>query len=285
MAASGIRLQANPLGLPIGSQTYPHRQLIADGRFADLLSELHDIGVRQIELCGHLGGAFYGEYASLMDDPRTVRTIIEDHGLEATSCHFMFTELRDDLQRAIDWSAALGLEQMLVPTIKSTTPGEPIGGSLDEAKRLVDEFHAMAVEITAAGMRAGAHNEAFDLVKLADGTFIYDRVIEMTDPELVGFQFQMSTYDVGMVAADYFERYPGRFFSMHLQDLDVAAGRRAPVNGRGDGGYRQVPVGDGGLDWDATFAAAHTGGVQNIFVEQNMEMTKRSVRALVAMHE
>jgi sugar phosphate isomerase/epimerase len=282
LATHGASLGANPLGLPIGSQTYPHRQLIADGKFADLLKELKSIGVDQIELCGYLGGAFYPEYKSLMNDPKSVRKMIEDHGLKATSCHFMFTELRDNLSRAIAWSKDLGLEQIMVPTIKSAIPGQPLGGSLEEAKQLVDQFHKMAAEITKAGMRAGAHNEAFDLVKLPDGKFIYDHVIEMTDPKLIGFQFQMSTYNVGMVAADYFKKYPGRFFSMHIQDLDIAAGRQAPVNGRG-GGYRQVAVGQGGLDWAATFAAARTGGVKNFFVEQNMEMTKISVPALKAM--
>ena len=170
----------------------------------------------------------------------------------------------------------------MVPTIKSATPGVPPTGTLEEAKQLVGEFHKMAAEITKAGMRAGAHNEAFDLVKLPDGKFIYDHVIEMTDPKLIGFQFQMSTYNVGMVAADYFKKYPGRFFSMHIQDLDIKAGRTPVVNGRG-GGYPQAAVGKGGLDWAGTFAAARTGGVKNFFVEQNMEMTRESVAALKAM--
>jgi len=282
MAANVGTLSANPLGLPIGSQTYPHRALIAEGKFADVLKQLKSIGVDQIELCGFLGGTFYPEYKVLMNDAKTTRKMIEDNGLKAISCHFMFTELRDNLSRAIAWSKDLGLEQIMVPTIKSATPGVPPTGTLEEAKQLVGEFHKMAAEITKAGMRAGAHNEAFDLVKLPDGKFIYDHVIEMTDPKLIGFQFQMSTYSVGMVAADYFKKYPGRFFSMHIQDLDIKAGRTPVVNGRG-GGYPQAAVGKGGLDWAGTFAAARTGGVKNFFVEQNMEMTRESVPALKAM--
>ena len=283
LAANAGTLSANPLGLPIGSQTYPHRALIAEGKFADVLRELKSIGVDQIELCGFLGGTFYPEYKVLMNDAKTTRKMIEDNGLKAISCHFMFTELRDNLSRAIAWSKDLGLEQIMVPTIKSATPGVPPTGTLEEAKQLIGEFHKMAAEITKAGMRAGAHNEAFDLVKLPDGKFIYDHVIEMTDPKLIGFQFQMSTYNVGMVAADYFKKYPGRFFSMHIQDLDIKAGRTPVVNGRG-GGYPQAAVGKGGLDWASTFAAARTGGVKNFFVEQNMDMTKESVPALKAMN-
>ena len=40
---------ANPLGLPIGSQTYPHRAMIADGRFVDLLKQLKSIGVDYVQ--------------------------------------------------------------------------------------------------------------------------------------------------------------------------------------------------------------------------------------------
>jgi hypothetical protein len=35
VASAGVRLHADPLGLPIGSQTYPERRQIADGKFAD----------------------------------------------------------------------------------------------------------------------------------------------------------------------------------------------------------------------------------------------------------
>ena len=67
MLASAGTASANPLGLPIGSQTYPHRAMIADGKFVDLLKQLKSIGVDQIELCGNLGGAGYPEFKSLAD--------------------------------------------------------------------------------------------------------------------------------------------------------------------------------------------------------------------------
>ena len=40
LAAGGLKLHANPLGLPIGSQTYPHRQRIVDNDFAGLLKDM-----------------------------------------------------------------------------------------------------------------------------------------------------------------------------------------------------------------------------------------------------
>ena len=102
-----------------------------------------------------------------------------------------------------------------------------------------------------------------------------------SDPKLIGFQFQMSTINVGMVATEYFKKYPGRFFSMHVQDIDM----KTTVLGRGGVGttHPQASVGKGGIDWKATFDAAKTGGVKNYFVEQNMDLTKESVAALKTM--
>ena len=277
LLANARTASANPLGLPIGSQTYPHRQLIADGKFVDLLKQLKSIGVDQIELCGYLGGAGYPEFKSLADGKAT-RKIIEDNGLKAVSAHFIFPELRDNLAKAIQWSTDLGLQQMMIPTLKSGATQ----ATLEEAKTLTDQFNKMAVDINKAGMRAGSHNEAFDLVKLPDGSFVYDHVIAMTDPKLIGFQFQMSTITTGMKAADYFAKYPTRFFSMHIQDIDMNT--TTPGRGGRGPGHPQVAVGKGSIDWAATFAAAKkAGSIKNYFVEQSMDLTKESVAALKAM--
>src|SRR4051794_30798840 len=76
LATTGVALRANPLGLPIGSQTYPHRQMIKDGNFADLLQTLKEIGVERIELCSALG---YADFASLSDG-KQVKKMLDDHG-------------------------------------------------------------------------------------------------------------------------------------------------------------------------------------------------------------
>jgi hypothetical protein len=72
-------------------------------------------------------------------------------------------------------------------------------------------------------------------------------LLELLDPKLVRFQFQMSTIRDGFVAADYFTKHPGRFFSMHLQDVDMNAPvppPSGPGTGRASrtGGTRRRPA-------------------------------------------
>src|SRR5260370_40205060 len=95
LAACAAELRANPLGLPIGSQTYPHRQMIKDGDFAGLLKTLKDIGVERIELCSPFG---YEDFASLSDARQVMKTLT-DHGLKCESAHFSLRELREHQQK------------------------------------------------------------------------------------------------------------------------------------------------------------------------------------------
>src|SRR5262252_6364865 len=105
-AAAGL-LPASPLGLPIGSQTYPHRQRIRDGDFAGLCKDMITLGVGALELCS----PGYGEFASLADAKQT-RKIIEDAGLKCASAHFTLNELRNKQEQAIAWAKDIGMTQM-----------------------------------------------------------------------------------------------------------------------------------------------------------------------------
>jgi sugar phosphate isomerase/epimerase len=90
----------------------------------------------------------------------------------------------------------------------------------------------------------------------------------------------MSTITAGFVGAEYFLKYPGRFNSMHLQDIDMNAPLPPPaVEGRPPR-RPQVAVGKGSIDWVKTFQAAKTAGIQSYFVEQNWELTQQSVAYL-----
>jgi sugar phosphate isomerase/epimerase len=266
-AAGGTILRASPLGLPIGSQTYPHRQLIKDGDFAGLLKTLKEIGVERVELCSALG---YAEFAPLSDAKQT-KKILDDQGMKCESAHFSMREMRESQQKSIDWAAEIGMTQMLVASLGGgNTP------TMDDVKKAADEYNAIAAVAAKAHIQQGLHNEGFE-VSMVDGRRTYDILMELLDPKLVKFQFQMSTITAGLVGDEYFTKYPGRFISMHVQDVDLnATGPR----GRGV----QTSVGKGSIDWAKTFKAAKAGGVKNYFVEQNMELTKASVAALKAMN-
>jgi sugar phosphate isomerase/epimerase len=259
LAARVARLHANPLGLPIGSQTYPHRAMLKQD-FPGLLKQLADLGVQQIELCSPLG---YADFAGLARGADVKRTIA-DHGLTCESAHFNMRELRQSQDASIAWAHEVGITQMITASL-----GGGNNPTMDGVKRAADEYNRIAAVSARAGIQQGLHNEGFE-TSMVDGRRTYDVLFELLDPKLVKFQFQMSTISSGFDAAEYFLKYPGRFFSMHLQDWDAAT--RTPA-----------AVGKGTIDWKKVFTAAKTGGVRNYFVEQDMDMTREGVAFLKAL--
>ena len=279
LVASAAELRANPLDLPIGSQVYPLRPMLKD--FPAFVNQLAEIGVTRLELCSPIG---YGADFAALASGSEVRKILADHGMKAESSHFTMSELRKNQDKSIAWANEVGVTQMLTASL-----GEGNGGNtptLDQVKKAADEYNKIAAVAAKAGIQQGLHNEGFEL-SMVDGKRTYDLLFDLLDPALVKFQFQMSTITAGLVAADYFLKYPGRFCSIHLQDVDMNAPvpppspKGARTGRRGGGGRRpQVAVGKGTIDWAKTFTAAKTGGVKNYFVEQSWELTQQSVAYL-----
>jgi sugar phosphate isomerase/epimerase len=280
LGASAGKLAANPLGLPIGSQVYPLRPMLKD--FPAFAKTTAGIGVTRLELCSPIG---YGAEFSALANAKEINQIMADHGLKSESSHFTMGELRKSQQKSIDWAKEIGITQMITATL-----GEGNGGNnptLDQVKRAADEYNKIAAVAAESGMQQGLHNEGFEL-SMVDGKRTYDRLFDLLDPKLVKFQFQMSTITAGLVGADYFLKYPGRFNSMHLQDIDMnapapAAPPEGAPAGRRGGRYPQVALGKGSIDWAKTFTAAKVGGVKNYFVEQSWELTQQSVAYLKSL--
>ena len=134
---------------------------------------------------------------------------------------------------------------------------------MDDVKRAADEYNKIAEHTAHAGMQQGLHNEGFEL-STVDGKRTYDVLFGLLDPKLVKFQFQVSTISQGYDAADYFNKYPGRFISMHVQGWSAKT-------------KKIVAIGQGTLDWKKIFTAAKTGGIKNYFVEMDLELMRESV--------
>ena len=256
-AAVAGMLRANPLGMPIGCQTYPVRNMIAKD-FPGTIKVLAEAGFQTIELCSPVGYADSGFGGLAKYKSAELRRILGDAGVKCESSHFDIGELRKDLAGRIAWANDLGLTQMLVPSLDG--PKKP---AMDDVKRAAEEYNKMSEQSAKAGIRQGLHNEGFELT-MVGGKRTYDILIELLDPRFVNFQFQVSTISKGFDAAEYFTKYPGRFFSMHVQDWSAATGKT-------------MAVGQGTLDWTKIFSAAKTGGLKNYFVEMNLDSMQASV--------
>ena len=272
LSVAARKLQGNPLGLPIGSQTYPHRLRIKSGDFAGLCKDMAALGIGSVELCS----PGYAEFASLVDGKQT-RHIVEDHGLKCPSAHFDLSELRNKQEQSILWAHDLGMTQMGTASLD----GQVQNGvtTMDVVKKAAEEYNKIGEAAAKAGIQQFLHDERFEMSKV-DGRLTYEVLLELLDPKYVKMQFQMSAMRAVGDPVMYFTKYPGRFVSMHLQGVYL----NAPEPSRGARGSAGVAVGKDSLDWSKIFAAAKTGGVKNYFVEQNWDLTVQSVAYLKALN-
>jgi sugar phosphate isomerase/epimerase len=187
-----------------------------------------------------------------------LRNTIETAGLRCESCHYGWRELKENLDERIVYAKALGLKQMVLSTF-----GLPATATLADWSRAAEEMNGIADKIHKAGMAAGFHNHNNEFKEL-DGVLIYDELMKRFDPKLVGMQFQTAVISVGYQAADYFQKYPGRFLSLHAADYSASE-------------KKQVPIGKGDLDWPKLFAAAKKAGVKNYFLEMSPDLMQASI--------
>src|SRR5882762_6880798 len=260
LCVGALELRANPLGMPIGCQTWPVREMIAKD-FPGTIKQLAEAGFQAIELCSPVGYADSGFAGLAKYTGSELRKILGDLGVTCMSSHFGIKELRENQEGRIAWAKDAGLKQMIVPSLDG--PGKP---TMDDVKRAADEYNKMGEQSAKAGIQQGLHNEDFELT-MVDGRRTYDLLLDLLDPKLVKFQFQVSTISRGYDAAEYFTKYPGRFFSMHVQGWSAEA-------------KKIMPVGQDSLDWKTMFAAAKSAGIRNYFVEMNLDMMRASVAYL-----
>ena len=280
IASRVAELRANPYGWPIGCQTFPYGKAI-DADFPGTMKMLASAGIQSIELCSPWYSEHNFGFGSLNKiSAAEFKRVLGDNGLTCISSHVDMTECRDKTSWLIDWARERGLTQILVPSLDG-----PRNATMDDVKRLADEYQKIGALSAKSGLQQGMHHEGFEN-QMIDGRRVFDILFDLMDPKLVRFQFQMSTVTSGMIGDEYFMKHPGRFISMHLQDVDMnapvppppapAAGAPAGRGGRG-GGRPTRPIGQGSIDWVKTFRAAKIGGVQNFFIEMNEELMKASV--------
>ncbi len=256
MALSGLSFPAflKNLGLvinqPFGFQTWIVREMLAKD-FPGTLKIMASEGYQQMEMCSPEGYVDSGFGPLTKIKPADMKKIINDAGLNCPSCHFGFEELTDHLDERIEWSKQMGLSVMVCSSFDL-----PKTATLDDYLKAADKLNKAAEKIKKAGMQTGYHNHEMEFAKL-DNQLIYDALMNRLNPDLVKMQFQTEVINLGYKASTYFNKYPGRFISSHLSDWTADK--------------KQVPIGQGIIDWKEFFAAAKTGGVKYFYVEMKFD--------------
>jgi sugar phosphate isomerase/epimerase len=128
----------------------------------------------------------------------------------------------------------------------------------------LDVFNKSGELCKANGMKFGYHNHDFEFKEKLNGTLMYDIILQHTDPNLVVHQLDFGNmYGAGGRAAEWINKYPGRFQSLHVKD-EIKAEK-----GEMNDGYESTILGDGLVDPKAiALLAKAKGGAHHYIIEQ-----------------
>lgn len=256
-AATGSKALKKPLGF----QVWTVKDLLIKD-FAGTLKMMADLGYQSVEMCSPPGYVSSGFGPLVKIDATEMRKIVEDNGLVLESMHYGMGELRDNLSERIDFALESGQKQMICSSFWL-----PKDATMSDWMKAADELNEIGAKTKKSGIQTGFHNHHMEFEKI-DGQLIYDELMDHFDPDLVKMQFQVAVISIGYKAESYFKKYPGRFISAHLADWSSAENK-------------QVPIGQGVVDWKELFAAAEKCGVKNYFVETDQENFKDSANYIL----
>jgi sugar phosphate isomerase/epimerase len=236
-----------------GATLYTVRDLMEDDP-KGVLKQLADLGYVNIEATSYRDGKFYGMA------PTEFKTYLEQLGLVPLSVHQGGVTLENADQMIAD-SKAAGFRYFVIPippmghfAFDPETRSMSMTGTVEEVADIINQI---GEKCRAAGLEVLYHNHDFELKPDEDGVIPLEYFLEHTDPEVVNFQMDLYWMKrAGADPLDYFERYPGRFKSWHIKDMDSQG--------------RFAPVGTGSIDFKRILAQKAQSGMEYYIVEQDM---------------
>lgn len=251
-----------------GLALYTLRDTLA-GDPKGVLKQVAETGYKYIEAAGYKDGMFYGM------EPAAFKNYLDEVGLTPISSHHSDVTTENVDQVVTDLKTA-GFEYLVIPI-------PPMGaftydaatntlGMNQSAETVMTNVNAIAERVVAGGLKCLYHNHDFEFKAGEDGIVPIDYFLENSDPAKLNFQ--MDLYWVTKAEADpvaYFDRYPGRFISWHVKDMD-------------DQG-RFAPVGEGNIDFKRILAAREKSGMEFYLVEQDMCFNHSALEAIAISHK
>lgn len=209
-----------------------------------ILRQVAGMGYTQIEGFERDKGIFWGmtntEFKSYMDSI----------GLTMVSTHCDTTK---DFEKKAAEAAVIGMKYLIYPF-------EGSNKSIEDYKKMADDFNAKGSICKANGLRFAFHNHDFSF-RQKNGEFPQDILMKNTDASLV--DFEMDIYWVVAAGQDpvaWFKKYPGRFTACHVKDRSKNPGANEGLN--------SCNLGEGSIDYPSILKAAKKYGMKYHIVEQ-----------------
>ena len=196
------------------------------------------------------------------------KQILDRKGLASPCMHVGLDTLRNKLGETAEAAHILGQQYAGISAIPADERH-----TLNDYKRLADEFNIIGEKAKALGIKFYYHNHGYGLKEM-EGKIPFDVILERTDPSLVFLEMDIFwTTAGGADPVKYLDNNTGRYRMMHVKDM------RKLVHFSGDGGKPEqwielfpyiTDAGSGVLDLKTIIAHAQKSGVEHFIIENDV---------------
>jgi sugar phosphate isomerase/epimerase len=238
----------------IGLQLYTIRSVM-ENDFRGAMEQVAKIGYDEVEFAGYYDRT-----------PDEIVALLNDLDLASPATHIPLQRIREAPGEAIQAAKSIGHQYVVCPYLAQSERN-----SLDDYRRLAEEFSAFGQRCRDAGLLFAYHNHDFEFVEM-DGMRPYDVLLRETESEHVKMELDLYwVIEAGQDPLEYIGENPDRYPLCHVKD-------RAS-----DGSM--ASVGRGTIDFASIFEAAN---FQHYFVEhdnpenpiQSIEISHRTLQTL-----
>ncbi len=227
---------------------------------AGTLKQLAAMGYTHVEHAGYENRKFYGY------KPDDFKKLLRDLGLTMLSGHNFVgantwdktkNDFTDEWKHTVDDAAKVGMQYVISPGVD-----ESLCKKEDDFNWYLQLYNKVGELCKKSGIHFAYHNESYEFDHYLNNKRIYDLLLDGTDKNLVAQQIDIGNmYGAGGRGMDYLQRYPGRFFSMHVKDEVKSATH--------EGGYASCVLGRGVIGTkDILLYAKKNSGIQQYIIEQ-----------------
>jgi sugar phosphate isomerase/epimerase len=236
--------------VPVGLQTWSLREEIKKDP-ATAVAMMKQAGFSEVE------GGLYANVSSA-----ELRKLFDRNGLVCTGMHAPYEMYLKHIDQVIAAAKALGTNAAGIAWIPHKVKGH---FTREECLRAAADFNRFGETLKQHGLTFYYHTHGYEFQPDGDGT-LFDLLMAKTKPEFVSFQMDIFwVVRPGHDPVKLLRKYPGRFLSLHLKDMQKGA-TLGELTGSAPKEW-DVPLGTGQLDLPAILEAAVETGVKHYYIE------------------
>lgn len=176
--------------------------------------------LKNVAKIGYTGVEFAGYFGI---DAKTMKSWLEDCGLEAVSSH---TNVFANLDAEIEYLNTVGASHIVLPHAGFE--------NRDAVQKLAEELNKIGEKCKKNGLKLGYHNHSHEFNKDEDGKWLLDVLYENTDPDLVKVQLDVCWATVGHAdPIEYLRKYKDRATTVHMKEVKTISPYEGTAIGQG----------------------------------------------------